>query len=62
MKLYEDLIEKLRHKAEGLNNDGWADTANTMTDAADTIEKLVQENIELKDIIEDRETLEQLIN
>lgn len=40
--MYEELVKRLRNKAGGLYYDGWVDTAASLEEAADAIEKMNQ--------------------
>lgn len=52
--MYEELVKRLRDKASGLDYDGWVDTAASLEEAADAIEKLVE-------VIQNHDFLESLI-
>ena len=38
--MYEELIKKLREKAEGFDYDGWVETATLLEESADAIVEL----------------------
>ena len=40
--MYEEQVKRLRYKASKLNYNGWVDTAVSLEEAADTIEKLIK--------------------
>lgn len=52
--MYENLVKRLRDKAGALDYDGWVDTAASLEEAADAIEKLIE-------VIQNRDFLESLI-
>lgn len=54
MNDYEKLVKRLRDKAGALDYDGWVDTAASLEEAADAIEKLIE-------IIQNHDFLESLI-
>lgn len=45
--MYDDLVNRLRNKAGGLEYDGWVDTAAILEEAADAIEELSRAKEEL---------------
>ena len=52
--MYEDLVKRLRDKANAFDYDGWIDTAASLEEAADAIEKLIE-------VIQNHDFLESLI-
>lgn len=46
--MYDELVKRLRDKAGGLDYDGWVDTAASLEEAADAIEKLSRKVEELE--------------
>lgn len=52
--MYEEQVKQLRDKASKLDYDGWVDTAASLEEAADTIEKLIE-------VIQNHDFLERLI-
>lgn len=52
--MYEEQVKQLRDKASRLDYDGWVDTAASLKEAANTIEKLIE-------VIQNHDFLESLI-
>lgn len=52
--MYENLVKRLRDKASALDYDGWVDTAASLEEAADAIEKLIE-------VIQNHDFLESLV-
>lgn len=52
--MYENLVKRLRDKANALDYDGWVDTAASLEEAADAIEKLIE-------VIQNHDFLESLM-